>query len=256
MQIRVRSFEDLSNAILGLQYSIALSALMHVIITSLITGLRPNFFDVCKPKVEDRIGFETITLDRTACTGDRRMVDYAFSSFPSGHATASFAGFIFLYLYLNAKFKVWSNYRPSCWKLVATYAPVLAAIVIAGLCTVDHSHHWYDVLAGAILGTVMAFSAYRMVYASVWDFRLNHIPLARHVQFKYGLQSGSKTNDNFHDAMWTREAGWGSSISGPWSGAPFDCAEPWLNSREGGQIDSPSEKSRRQTPAEKAEQMA
>ena len=26
----------------------------------------------------------------------------------------------------------------------------------------------------------MAFSAYRMVYASVWDFRFNHIPLTRH----------------------------------------------------------------------------
>ncbi|ELU45535.1 PAP2 domain-containing protein [Rhizoctonia solani AG-1 IA] len=41
------------------------------------------------------------------------------------------------------------------------------------------SHHWYDVIAGAIIGTIGALSAFRMSYASIWDYRFNHIPLPR-----------------------------------------------------------------------------
>lgn len=65
------------------------------------------------------------------------------------------------------------------WKLVLVYAPVLGATLIGGSLTIDGSHHWYDVVAGALLGTLMAFSSYRMVYVSIWDWRANHIPLLR-----------------------------------------------------------------------------
>lgn len=41
------------------------------------------------------------------------------------------------------------------------------------------SHHWYDVLAGATIGALGAFAAFRMSYASIWDYRFNHIPLPR-----------------------------------------------------------------------------
>jgi diacylglycerol diphosphate phosphatase / phosphatidate phosphatase len=44
-------------------------------------------------------------------------------------------------------------------------------VLIAGSMTISEYHHWYDVVAGGIIGTVMAASAYRMVYASIWDFR-------------------------------------------------------------------------------------
>lgn len=71
------------------------------------------------------------------------------------------------------------------WKLILIWVPVLGAILIGGSLTIDASHNWYDVLAGGILGTLMAFSAYRTVYASIWDWRFNHIPLRRGEVFKY-----------------------------------------------------------------------
>jgi hypothetical protein len=109
--------------------------------------------------------------DRSVCTGDEKEINDALESMPSGHTTAAFAGFVFLYLYLNAKLKVFSNYHPAMWKLIALYAPLLGACLIGGALTIDEYHNWYDILAGAIIGTVFAFSSYRMVYASVWDFR-------------------------------------------------------------------------------------
>ena len=63
----------------------------------------------------------------------------------------------------------------------------------------------------------MAFSAYRMVYASVWDFRFNHIPLTRHLPFSYGHGALG----GFETTVWTRKAGWGFD-EGDFGGAPFD----------------------------------
>ena len=67
----------------------------------------------------------------------------------------------------------------------------------------------------------MAFSAYRMVYASVWDFRFNHVPLTRHTAFSYG--AGAPGAGGFDTAIWTHKAGWGHE-GGVFGGAPFDSA--------------------------------
>ncbi|KZF19730.1 acid phosphatase/Vanadium-dependent haloperoxidase [Xylona heveae TC161] len=226
MQIRIRSFWDTNNAIIGLLYSLITAAVFQVFLKWLIGGLRPHFLDVCKPALPvgqppSGNGFASIMYDRSICTGDTNQIDDSLESFPSGHSTAAFAGFVFLYLYLNAKLKVFSNYHPAMWKMIAIYAPILGATLIAGALTIDEFHNWYDVVAGAVIGTVMAFSAYRMVYASVWDFRFNHIPLTRHLPFSYG--AGAPGAGGFHTAMFTRKAGWGHP-DGAIGGAPFDTA--------------------------------
>ena len=159
-------------------------------------------------------------FDRSVCTGDKKQINDSLESFPSGHSTAAFGGFIFLYLYLNAKLKVWSNYHPAMWKMVVVYAPVLAATLIAGALTIDEYHNWYDCLAGAVIGTVMAFSSYRMVYASVWDFRFNHIPLSRNHPFMYS--EGQAEFHGFRNSIFTRKAGWGNLDQAVATGAPFD----------------------------------
>jgi hypothetical protein len=94
------------------------------------------------------------------------------------------------------------------WKLVAIYAPILGAVLIAGALTIDEYHNWYDCLAGAIIGTVMAFSAYRMVYAAIWDFRYNHIPLTRLEPFS------PNSLGSWESTMWTRKAGCGRASDG------------------------------------------
>jgi hypothetical protein len=68
---------------------------------------------------------------------------------------------------------------------------------------------------------MFAVSSFRMVYASVWDFRFNHIPLPRGVGtlgFTYVDGEGMRS---FVDAVATRKAGWGTLGAGA-SGAPFD----------------------------------
>ncbi|PNP44333.1 hypothetical protein TGAMA5MH_03939 [Trichoderma gamsii] len=212
MQIRIRSFWDVNNGVIGLLYSLISAAVFQVFCKWLIGGLRPHFLDVCKPDISrvtnqglDRSGFTQIYYTRDICTGDPDQIDDSLESFPSGHTTAAFAGFVFLSLYLNAKLKVFSNYHPAMWKLIVIYAPILGAVLIGGALTIDEFHNWYDVVAGAIIGTVMAFSAYRMTYAAIWDWRFNHIPLNRGVAFPYMAGNG-----DLFGATFTRRVGWGS----------------------------------------------
>lgn len=54
---------------------------------------------------------------------------------------AAFAGFLFLSLYINAKFKVFANCHTSHWKLVLFYAPTLAATIISASKIIDYFHH-------------------------------------------------------------------------------------------------------------------
>ncbi|KAI9849131.1 MAG: hypothetical protein M1837_005361 [Sclerophora amabilis] len=225
-QLRVRSFWDVNNAVIGLLYSLINAAVFQVFLKWLIGGLRPHFLAVCKPEIppngiETGNGLREIFYDRSICTGDRTQIDDSLESFPSGHTTAAFAGFVFLSLYLNAKLKVFANYHPAFWKLIAVYAPILGATLIGGALTIDKFHNWYDCFAGAVIGTLMAFSAYRMVYASVWDFRFNHIPLTRAVPFSFG--AGPLGAGGFESAVWTRQAEWGHE-DGAFGGAPFDSA--------------------------------
>ncbi|GAA6050077.1 hypothetical protein JCM3770_001358 [Rhodotorula araucariae] len=181
VQIRVRSFEDLNTATFGVLYSLITAACFQVFIKWLIGGLRPHFLAVCAPNVAgvQGTGFQSIMYDRSVCTGDRNEINDSLESMPSGHSTAAWAGLLFLSLYLNGKLKLFADYRPQFWKMIAFFAPLLGAFLISGSLTIDEYHHWYDVVVGGLIGSSCALAAYRMSYASIWDFRFNHLPLPR-----------------------------------------------------------------------------
>jgi membrane-associated phospholipid phosphatase len=258
-QIRRRSLFDLATTTLGLLRSLITAAVFQVRIHFpplhhyfysdifvpqvwikwLIGGLRPHFLAVCQPNVpisgtQSGGGFAAIMYDRSVCTGDKDTIDDSLESFPSGHSTAGFAGLMYLALYFNAQLKVISAHNSAYWTMVLFFTPILGATLIAGALTIDEFHNWYDVLAGAIIGTATALVAFRQTFASIWDFRFNHILLPRTSSwflrspvanfgpqfFTYQWQnSGAVALDAYRP--FTREGGWGT-MSEEHVGAPFD----------------------------------
>ncbi|KAH7401283.1 phosphatidic acid phosphatase type 2/haloperoxidase [Pyrenochaeta sp. MPI-SDFR-AT-0127] len=212
-----REFEDGNAALIGLGYALATGTLFQSFIKIFIGGLRPHFLSVCDPLIPPPIpGFASpgpsnrlYYMASQVCTGDANKVKEAQMSFPSGHSCAAFAGFGFLGLWLNAKFKIFGSGRRSKfpntpksvekqdtetgggnggnqtqgriqqWKLVMFAAPWCIAILLAGSKVRDEWHHPIDVLFGALVGTAFAHMAFRMVYRSVYDWRDNHIPMER-----------------------------------------------------------------------------
>ena len=117
----------------------------------LIGGFRPHFYAVCMPNVAQfskpsGTQFANYMYDRSVCTGDKKAVNDALESFPSGHSTAAFAGLIFLALYFNAQLKVMSAHNPAYWKMVLFFAPILGAVLIGGALTIDKCKTYFSFL--------------------------------------------------------------------------------------------------------------
>ncbi|KAI2631591.1 phosphatidic acid phosphatase type 2/haloperoxidase [Xylaria nigripes] len=214
MQIRVRSFWDLNNGLLGFFYALLTSSAFQATIKAFVGGLRPNFYDICQPDSAhatgngnrtglNGIGFRRDMWTKDVCTtkNEDRLRD-AMQSFPSGHSTTMVAAMLYLSLYLNAKLKIFANYHTPLWKLIALVLPLLGAVLLCGTLIIDNTHNWYDIAGGATIGALMALASFRMVYASVFDWRFNHIPLNRNVPF----DGSSRT-----DLVATTRAGWQSS---------------------------------------------
>ncbi|KHN97232.1 phosphatidic acid phosphatase beta [Metarhizium album ARSEF 1941] len=216
-QIQVKSAWDASNAIMGTLWAVTLGTFFHVVIKQLIGGFRPYFLDVCRPDVSlaethnrsglNAVGFQQVMYTTDICTQTNasRLKD-AVTSFPSGHSTAAFAGFVFLLLWLNAKLKVWADHKPAFWKLGLVMAPLLVAVTMACSLTIDAAHNWYDIVGGSMIGTVTAVASYRCTYAAVLDWRFNHLPLRETEPFAYDCDIVTQTV--------TRSVGWGVGMDG------------------------------------------
>jgi diacylglycerol diphosphate phosphatase/phosphatidate phosphatase len=234
--VRIRSFWDANNGVMGAAYSLILATLFQVVIKQLTGGFRPYFLQVCRPDVSraathdttglNGVGFQQVMYTADVCTNpDQSAIKNAMTSFPSGHSTAAFAGFVYLFLWMNAKLKVWGNYRTSIWWLALLFAPLLGAVLQACVLTVDQAHNWYDILAGAVIGTAMAFASYRVMYASVFDWRYNHIPLRRNKMFDYVPEIGPGYMER---DVFMKRLGWGRKRGGGRRGlGRIRCGRRW-----------------------------
>lgn len=180
-QYWVRDWKDWHHGMLGSAVALSVSTLFQVSIKILIGGLRPTFLDICKPDLSRAAGqgYGGVYYDKSVCTGDEKKINDALESFPSGHSNAAFAALLFLALYLNAKLKLWgvSRGHGSVWKMLLVFAPIWGAVILSLTRLLDHQHNWYDIMAGAIIGIVFAFAAYRAYYVAVFHPYFNHIPL-------------------------------------------------------------------------------
>jgi diacylglycerol diphosphate phosphatase/phosphatidate phosphatase len=178
-QIRIWSFWDFHAGALGSLKGVISATFVCTVLKHFIGGFRPNYLDTCKPdtsRVVMDMEHHTHWFNPTACT-DTRLINRSLQAFPSGHAGSMFAAGAFLTLYLNAKLKVFSDFGPHFWTLMVTVTPLLAASLLSGSMYITHHHHTHDIIFGMLIGAIFGGLAFRTSYASMFDFRYNHIPL-------------------------------------------------------------------------------
>jgi diacylglycerol diphosphate phosphatase/phosphatidate phosphatase len=230
----LRGDETDEKQLIGLGYALATSTLFNSFLKLFVGGLRPHFLTICAPinppsfqglASTSKTDMRFYTAAQV-CTGPSRRVREAQMSFPSGHASAAFAGFVFLALYLNAKYKVLSrgtHFRDSYgerqtsaeeevtgtrvhhWKLVLFVVPWCIALVLALSKIRDRWHHPVDVVFGALLGTLFAHMAFKMVYWSVYDARTNHIPLGEKEEGMNANEEGKSAKEEGESAKEGKE---------------------------------------------------
>ncbi|XP_008243290.1 PREDICTED: lipid phosphate phosphatase 2-like isoform X1 [Prunus mume] len=161
---RRKDVYDLHHSTLGLLFAVLITGVVTDAIKNAVGRPRPDFFWRCFPDGKD-------VYDKwggVLCHGEDSDIKEGHKSFPSGHASWSFAGLGFLSLYLCGKIKAFDR-KGHVAKLCIVFLPLLAASLVGISRVDDYWHHWQDVFAGGLLGLVVAAFCYRQFFPSPFN---------------------------------------------------------------------------------------
>ncbi|KAG0011759.1 hypothetical protein BGZ80_000444 [Entomortierella chlamydospora] len=173
-----RSPYDFHNGILGLLVSVLLTTIFTQVIKVTVGKHRPDFLSRCQPMLngapltQDE-PLHLWTIDVCSQT-DHAILKDGFRSFPSGHASTSFAGLFYISLWLGGKMHPFDR-RGYSLKVVVLVIPVVAALMVAISRVQDYRHAAIDVTWGSIIGIIFAILAYHQYYPSITAAR-SHVP--------------------------------------------------------------------------------
>ncbi|BGP17147.1 hypothetical protein JCM10213_006057 [Rhodosporidiobolus nylandii] len=172
-----RSFWDLHNGLLGLLQSVAITTVFTQVVKICVGRPRPDVIDRCQPIANaTNAAVYGLSVASEICTTDINshiMLD-GFRSFPSGHSSFAWAGLGFFALYLCGKMHLFDR-RGHTFKAWIAITPPIGATLIAVSRTMDYRHHATDVIAGSILGAVIALLTYHLYYPSLFSSQC-HLP--------------------------------------------------------------------------------
>jgi diacylglycerol diphosphate phosphatase/phosphatidate phosphatase len=160
---------DFHQSALGLLLTHGITLTVTTCVKISVGRTRPDFLDRCQPPVgavdPSPYGLNTEAICTTS--PDLSIIKDGFRSFPSGHSSAAFAGLSFLTWFLAGHFRLFGD-RARVWVSWLVASPPLAASLIAISRLMDNRHHPTDVIAGSILGAVVASSIYHQYYPPLW----------------------------------------------------------------------------------------
>lgn len=187
---------SLAWAAVSLAVALGLALAITNVVKNFVGRQRPNFFAYC-----DYVGYrdaiatgnltayEALTAagargDAARCAGGHADVAEAQRSFPSGHASFSFAGLTWCALYARHALGV-----PALQHVTAPAAAAASPLLLATWITLtrvrDRYHNVDDVVAGAALGALAAVLAWRHYVA-----RRRHEPVLASATTDRGAGSG------------------------------------------------------------------
>jgi len=160
-----KNFYDLHHGILGILYSVLITAVITDALKDGVGRPRPDFFWRCFPDGKDV--YDNITTG-VICHGEKSVIKEGHKSFPSGHTSWSFAGLGFLAWYLAGKITAFDR-RGHIAKLCIVFLPLLIAALVAVSRVDDYWHHWQDVFTGALIGLTVASFCYLQFFPYPFD---------------------------------------------------------------------------------------
>lgn len=151
-------------SLLGLAVTNSLTNIGKIV----IGRLRPNFLSVCRPNVDPytnlctKIGTYYVVpgVDFICLNENIADVNGSRKSFPSGHSSLSFYSMIFLALFIN---KTWNCRHMGFFKHFVQFLLTALAFFTSLSRIQDNKHHSTDVLAGSIIGVIIAILTYTLL---------------------------------------------------------------------------------------------
>lgn len=129
-------------------WSIVLTSALVNLLKLSAGRLRPDFLSRLASEGITEARWETMTHDARCRTAREGRL-----SFPSGHSSTAFAGYVPPCLYLLGLFRTLKGGR--LWLVTLLLLPLILPITVAVSRTTDYRHHFDDILAGSICGSVL-----------------------------------------------------------------------------------------------------
>ncbi|KAK0544171.1 hypothetical protein OC846_003381 [Tilletia horrida] len=163
-----KSLWDFHSGFLGLVLTNALTLTITTLVKVSVGRPRPDLIDRCQPMAGAHDATPYGLSTQAICTIDlsSHVLRDGFRSFPSGHASTSFAGLTFLSLYLAGKIHLFDSrgHALGAWVVIL---PLVGATLIAVSRSMDYRHHASDLIAGALLGFWISVAIYFMYFPSL-----------------------------------------------------------------------------------------
>ncbi|EDR28748.1 phosphatidic acid phosphatase type 2 domain-containing protein 1B, putative [Entamoeba dispar SAW760] len=113
---------------------------------------------------------------------DNNKASKGYQSFPSGHSSTTFNGMMFLTLLLCGEYKVF-NGDGSILKLIGCCFPLLFGFLVAISRVRDYFHGYDDIIAGSLLGCVIALLCYVLKFRALWSKNSGEIKTEEYREF-------------------------------------------------------------------------
>ncbi|QKX63305.1 uncharacterized protein TRUGW13939_10474 [Talaromyces rugulosus] len=152
--------------LLALISSLMTTPLITDIIKNTVGRPRPDLISRCRPQ-RGTPEHELLTISICTQTNEH-LLQEGWRSFPSGHSSFAFAGLGFLTLFLAGQLRVFRP-RADLGRCLLAFAPTIGALMIAISRLGDYRHDVWDVSAGSILGSCIAYFTYRRYYPALTD---------------------------------------------------------------------------------------
>jgi len=155
--VNLNNLHVLQVSLLGLFVSLSINGVITDLLKNWIGRHRPDFLARCGPASTTPsnayVGVEVCT----APLGQMYLLDGGKST-PSGHASLSFAGLFYFYLWLLGQFKL--RRESYLWQHLVALIPIILAGYVGLSRTQDYRHHFLDIIFGSGIGILIAFMAY------------------------------------------------------------------------------------------------
>lgn len=191
---------------LGLCAGLAVTLFVTSGLKDLVGKPRPNLLARCEADLShisqyivggfgDSLNSEAGSLVTSAICkqSNKRLLDDSFAAFPSGHSSFSSAGLVYLSLWLCARFSLGIPYldlsspraqlrsgkrnmtvsaldrqaAPPLWQIASAFVPIIAALFVCASRYADFHHAGFDIISGAVIGTIFGWSSFRMFHLPV-----------------------------------------------------------------------------------------
>ncbi|KAI8342449.1 hypothetical protein BC941DRAFT_412798 [Chlamydoabsidia padenii] len=99
------------------------------------------------------------------------MDNDGFKSFPSGHASYSFSGWVYLSLFFAKHIHLFNQKEGvRTIKSIVFWTPLVGAVFMCATRFVENRHHFTDLLIGGIIGATCGVFGYLQYHSSLFEY--------------------------------------------------------------------------------------